>query len=413
MHAIGGAISTEAVRTVVAYLRAMSPNPTAGFAESEEALHEEAIARAGSDNFGHPAYLEGLRVLLHAYDREARLNETGRQGARRLIRDTLTQRLRCEAQWQQHPEVLDTKIERPIVICGLVRTGSTALHYLMGQDPSLQVLQYWLAGGPRPRPPRKQWPQEPDFIRARDEIDAMYAADPGLKAIHFMMPDGPEECRHLLMQEFTDDSFEANANVPSYWEWLRQADMLASYQRHRDLLKLIGSTEGEKTWLLKYPVHMRFLPTFLEVYPDARVILTHRHPLRVLPSYVSLIAGFRALNEDHIDRSDIARRQLELWSNAANELVALRRKRGDAQFYDLHFNQFMDDPVEAVAGIHRHFGRDFTPESELALRAWHENNPQHKHGRHEYAPSPADVGLSTEQILDGFGEYLDAFKVEN
>ncbi len=391
----------------------MDEHQATGFAESEEALHEEASARAGSDDFGQPAYLEGLRVLLDAYDGEARFNPTGRENARRMVRDSLVQRLRCEAQWKQQPEVLETKIERPIVICGLVRTGSTALHYLMGQDPTLQVLQYWLAGGPRPRPPRSQWPNEPDFVRARDEIDAMYAADPGLKAIHFMMPDGPEECRHLLMQQFTDDSFEANANVPSYWSWMRQADMLASYQRHRDLLKLIGSTETEKTWLLKYPVHMRFLPTFLEVYPDARVILTHRHPLRVLPSYVSLIAGFRALHEDQIDHADIARRQLDLWADAATDLVALRRKKGEAQFYDLHFNDFMADPIQAVAGIHRHFGRDFSPESEAALRDWHENNPQHKHGRHEYATSPEDVGLSRSEILDRFAEYLEAFNVED
>lgn len=387
----------------------MTDTTRRGFAESEDELHDEAAEIVGDDDFGDPSYLEGLRVLLHAYDGEARLNDYGHDAARQTVRDVLVQRLRCERQWKDLPQVLDTRIERPIVICGLVRTGSTALHYLMGQDPDLQVLQYWLAGTPQPRPPRAEWARHPDFVRAKAEIDGIYEADPSLKSIHFMMPDGPEECRHLLMQEFTDDSFEANAHVPSYYAWLRQADMLRSYERHRDLLKLIGSTDTEHTWLLKYPVHMRFLRTFLEVYPDACVIQTHRHPLEVFASYVSLIAGFRGIHEDHIDRRDIAERQLELWAAGADDAVDLRRKRDSSQFYDLHFGEFMADPIAAVRNIHTHFGRELSAEGERALRAWHDDNPQHKHGRHTYSTSLEDVGLTRTQIVDRFAEYLDYF----
>lgn len=387
----------------------MSDDARAGFAESEEALHEAAAGIVGHDDFGDPSYLEGLRVLLDAYDSEARLNETGRTLARQTVQDLLVRRLRCEKQWRAHPETLEHEIVRPIVICGLVRTGSTALHALMGQDPDLQVLQYWLAESPQPRPPRETWAEHPDFERARAEIDGMYAADPSLRAIHFMTPDGPEECRHLLMQEFTDDSFEANAHVPSYSAWYQQADMLRSYERHRDLVKLIGSTDTERTWLLKYPVHMRFLRTFLEVYPDACIVQTHRDPLVVLPSYVSLIAGFRSIHEHSIDRPAIARRQLELWAAGAEDAIELRRKRDSAQFYDLHFADYMADPVDAVRRIHRHFGRELGPAGERALAAWQNDNPQHKHGRHEYSAAPEDVGLTRSEILDRFGDYIDYF----
>ncbi len=389
----------------------MSQSAEPGFAESEEALHEAAVGIVGEDDFGDPSYLEGLRVLLHAYDEEARLNETGRMLARQTVQDLLVRRLRCEKQWREHPVTLQHEIQRPLVICGLVRTGSTALHYLMGQDPDLQVLQYWLAESPQPRPPREAWPSHPDFVRAKAEIDGMYAADPSLRAIHFMMPDGPEECRHLLMQEFTDDSFEANAHVPSYSAWYQQADMLRSYERHRDLVKLIGSTDTERTWLLKYPVHMRFLRTFLEVYPDACIVQTHRDPLVVLPSYVSLIAGFRSIYEHTIDRPAIARRQLELWAQGAEDAIELRRKRDSGQFYDLHFADFMADPIGSVRRIHGHFGRELSPAGERALAAWQTDNPQHKHGQHEYSAAAEDVGLTPGEILDRFGDYMEYFGI--
>ena len=384
-------------------------NDTQSFVASEEAMHEQATELAGHDDFGDPSYLEGLRVLLQAYDEEARFNDYGRGAARQTIVETLAARLRCERQWRERPEVLDHTIERPIVICGLVRTGSTALHYLMGQDPDLQSLEYWLASSPQPRPPRADWDAHPDFQRAKAEIDGMYEADPSLKSIHFMMPDGPEECRHLLMQEFTDDSFEANAHIPSYSDWYQQADMLRSYERHRDLVKLIGSTDTTRPWLFKYPVHMRFVRTLLEVYPDACVVQTHRDPLTVLPSYVSLIAGFRAIHEDPIDRPSIARRQLELWAAGAEEAIELRRKRDSAQFFDLHFADFMADPVAAVERIYAHFGRTLSPEGRQSLEAWQRDNPQHKHGRHTYSMAPEDVGLTRADILDRFADYMDYY----
>jgi len=386
-----------------------SGSARAGFAESEDQLHEEAAAIVGWDDFGDPTYLQGLRVLLKAYDTEARFNEHGRDIARQIVVDTLVKRLRAEKQWHELPETLEHTISRPIVICGLIRTGSTALHYLMGQDPQLQCLEYWLGSHPQPRPPRSEWEAQPDFQQSKAEIDAMYESDPSLKAIHFMMPDGPEECRQLMLQHFTDDGFEVNNHVPSYSDWYQQADLLPTYKRHRNLVRLIGSNDTERPWLLKYPVHMRFLQDLLEVYPDACIVQTHRDPLAVFPSYVSLISGFRALQESDIDRAVIARRQLELWASGAEEAIDVRRGRNPNQFYDLHFADFMADPIEAVRGIHEHFGRTLSVGGEQVLSDWHENNPQHKHGRHQYSSGAEEVGLSDREILDRFGEYMDYF----
>ncbi len=378
-----------------------------GFAESEDALHEEARREVGYDDFGDPSYLDGLRVLLHAYDQEARLNEYGHASARQMIVDTLAKRLRAERAWQQRPEVLEPEISRPLVICGLVRTGSTALHYLLGQDPDLQCLQYWLACNPQPRPPRAEWDDNRDFVRAKAEIDAMYAADPSLRAVHFMMADGPEECRHLMAQHFTDDSFEVNATVPSYSEWYEQADMRPTYRRHRDLVKLTGSTDTERTWLLKYPVHVRSLDAFLDVYPDACVIQTHRDPLSVLPSYVSLISGFRSLVEHDIDRRMIAERQTELWARGVERGIEARKGRDPAQFYDLHFADFMADPIAAVRRIYAHFGRELSEAGEAQLARWSDEHTREKHGKHEY--SRDDFGIEPSAVLDRFAGYMEHF----
>lgn len=380
------------------------------FIDMERRLHEAAARDVGYDDFGEASYLEGLRVLLAAYDTEAKLTPFGRKAAQIQLTEILKKRLRAEKAWKENPQILRHEIRRPIVILGLVRTGSTALHYLMGQDPGVQPLPYWLACNPQPRPPRGEWENHRDFRSATAEIDFMYQADPSLKAIHFMRADLPEECRHLLAQSFTDDGFEVCATVPSYSEWYEAKHLKKTYQRHRKLIQLIGSLNPERRWLLKYPVHMRHLKAFLEVYPDACIVQTHRDPATVFRSYCNLVASFRSLYEDGVDREDITRKQLEIWAAGAEEAIEVRRAHDPEQFYDLYFSDFMSDPIGSVKSIYRHFGQALTEEGERKLIEWSRANPQAKHGKHEYQRK--ETGVSDEEILGRFAAYMDHFHMK-
>jgi len=381
-----------------------------GFVESEESFHEKARKAVGFDDFGDAAYLEGLRVLLDAYDREARLTPFGRMIAEQQIVGILKNRLLAQRAWKRDPGILEREIRRPIFILGLPRTGTTALHQLLGRDPGIQVLEYWLAAAPQPRPPRSQWRSDPAFKQAERDLKTMYYLDPSLKAIHLMTADGPEECRHLLQQTFTDDTFDCNATIPSYSEWYEACDMHATYAQHRDLLKLIGSTQPERRWVLKYPLHLRNLRTIFETYPDACVVQTHRDPTKVVPSLCSLVAGWRGIYEYDPDRRAIAEWQIEIWARGMEHAMEVRRERGSEQFFDLDFREVLGDPVAAVRRIYEHFGLDLTEETEQSLRSYRSENPPGKHGEHHYAIE--DFGLTDRNILDRYAAYIDHFRVE-
>src|SRR5437868_2459503 len=161
------------------------------FSDSEAALHEEAVQAAGSEDFGDHSYLEALRVVLDGYDREARFHDAGREAARANLAGQLTTRLRSQQRLARHPGAATAAaaIRQPIIVLGLVRTGSTALHHLLAQDPDLQVLEYWLGEHPQPRPPRATWNECADFQESAASIEAMYAFDPALRRIHLMAPD--------------------------------------------------------------------------------------------------------------------------------------------------------------------------------------------------------------------------------
>jgi hypothetical protein len=376
------------------------------FVAAEEALHAEAVAAAGSDDFGDPAYRDGLRTVLGAYDHEAKFHEAGRAAARANVVQLLTTRLRSQARVSRLAAAEATPIRRPLIVLGLVRTGSTALHHLLAQDPALQCLEYWLAARPQPRPSRADWEQAPDFVTARAEIEAMYAFDPGLRKIHLMAPELAEECRHFLAQSFTDDSFEVNATVPSYTAWYEGGDHVAAYRHHRRLLGLVGGADPRR-WILKYPVHLKHLGALLAVYPDACIVQTHRDPAQVMASYVELIAGFRAIFEADIDRRAIAQEQLEVWATGAERAIAVRAQHDPAQFHDVVFADFVADPIAAVRGIYARFDLELSADAERRMRAWQGGDPDGAHARPRRAAD--DLGLPRAAVLERFAGYMRHF----
>ncbi|MBW2445540.1 MAG: sulfotransferase [Deltaproteobacteria bacterium] len=307
-----------------------------------EPLLDAAREATGLSDFGVGPWREGFDTLLDAYNEESNLNPFGRFMVEGMLGGILQSRLQLEKAFHDEPALHDVKIERPIFILGLPRTGTTALHFLMGQDPDRQVLEYWLAAAPGPRPPRDAWAGDPRFKAAAQGLKLTYWLDPGLRAIHNLTPEGPEECRHLFLQTFVDHTFDANANIPSYTKWFDGQDMRPAYERHRDILRFIGSSTPGRQWVLKYPAHMRNLDALLEVYPDACFIQTHRDPAEVIPSVCSLVTGWRGIHEDTLDFEAIGRWQLELYAGWVENTMRVREERGSDRSATLGGSRSLD-----------------------------------------------------------------------
>lgn len=380
-----------------------------GMQAAEEAMLEAARDATGLDDFGAGPWRTHFRTLLRAYDEESRLTEAGRAMVQGEIGGALAARLACEAAWKADPSLLRHEIRRPLFVLGLPRSGTTALHWLLAQDPANQVLEYWLAAAPRPRPPRATWEALPAYQAAVGVLQWVYETDPDLRAIHWMEAGGPEECRHLFVQSFLDHTFDSNATIPGYTRYFEAQDMRPAYARHRDVLKLVGSTSPERRWVLKYPAHLRELDVLLETYPDACIVQTHRDPARVLPSVCSLVTGWRRLYEGSADPEAIGAWQVELYARMIEKAMAVRARSSPAQFFDLSFAELVTDPVAAIARMYAHFGFAWDPEAERRLRAWHETNPQHKHGGHHYTAEA--FGLSEGAIAERFARYTERFQV--
>jgi hypothetical protein len=381
-------------------------NSTIGFVQAERQFHDQAISETGLDDFGSDNYLPGLRALANAYDTEAQFGEIGISHTRAMIVNCLKGRLYTLEGLRRCPDCVEQVIEKPIFIIGLPRTGTTTLHRLLAQLSGNQGLEYWLGCYPMPRPPCNQWPYNPRYQEVVESLQLLRKLSPDMRAIHEMTPEGIDECRLLLMHSFANVTFQANATIPSYEQWLYKADMQGAYDQYASALKLISSTSPGRRWVLKDSSHLWAIESLLKVFPDACIIQTHRDPVEVIASVSSLVYSARKMNEPGISPATVGQQQLEQWSLVLEKAMSARQ-RNPERFYDVYYENFVADPITAVDQIYSHFGMQLDFESADRLRHWMSSHPQGRHGTHHYKPE--DFGLSKDKIRDFYREYQSFF----
>ncbi|GLW98493.1 sulfotransferase [Microtetraspora sp. NBRC 16547] len=370
-----------------------------------EDLHATAVKITRLTDFGEHDYRDGLYVLLESYARDAELTPLGNKATRALLRGSLTARLLSEAAWKQHPEHADVRVERPIFVTGLPRTGTTALHRLLTADPAHQGLEVWLTEVPQPRPPRKTWARNPVFQSVQAGYERHNVRNPEFMGVHYMSADMVEECWQLLRQSMRSISFECLAHLPAYSAWLDTQDWRPAYRRHRRNLQLIGLHDADRRWVLKNPSHLFALDALLEVYPDALIIQTHRSPRTAMASMCSLAAHATAGWSEVFTGAVIGRDQLELWSRGLDRFRAERAKHDPARFFDVDYDDFVRDPLGTIDAVYAHFGLTLDGAARTAMTRLHDDSRSGA-GRPAHRYEPADFGLTGEEIDERFADYL-------
>ena len=374
-----------------------------------DALLAQARRRADDHDFEDTTFLEGLTRLLPALATEARLNLLGRIVARDSIVSYLANRLRLEQDRRGHPEIAAQRIERPIVITGLPRSGSTLLHSLMAQDPANRVPRMWEMVTPSPPPDRATYECDPRIDLLERRLRWFDRLVPEFKKIHSVGARLPEECVVILSHSFLSSQFCSMYVVPSYQTWLRSQSLLPAYRLHRRFLQQLQWRCSGERWVLKAPAHLPALAELCAVYPDIGVIMTHREPLEVLPSEASLHTVLRQTFSDAVDPAAVGREVTEL---TADELhVGLTaRDQGcvpPERFLDVRYRDLVRDPIGTVRTVYAHFDIPLTTMAETHMLRYLADSPKDKHGAHTY--SLAQFGLDSDEERERYRDYRERF----
>ena len=361
-------------------------------------LHEAATRMTGLSDFGDRSeYLEGMTVLLESFENDERLTPFGNKVVRAQFRGALAARALANASFAANPSHRDVSIERPIFVTGLPRTGTTAIHRLLCDDPGAQGLEMWLTQVPQPRPPRDQWADNPIYAHMQANFEQHHRENPEFMGVHFMSADTVEECWQILRQTFLSIAYETLAYLPTYSAWLQEQDWTPAYARHKENLQLIGLHEADKRWVLKNPSHLFALDALMNVFPDALVIQMHREPRTIVASASSLAMQATEGQSDLFVGDVIGRTQLELWARGAEAFRDARTKYDPAQFLDVDYRDFAADQAGTVARVYEYFGLGEPPAPSPGEA---ETDGGGHRSAHRY--SLADFGLTETEVDERF-----------
>ena len=371
--------------------------------QTAEALMGVAQDQTGLTDFGEDDFREGLDRLVWSLREEAELTELAGMAFEHVLTNHLGQRLQVEDWYRRHPEIDDEEIVAPLIGLGLPRTGSTALSFLLAQDPHARSLLTWQSGEPCPPPSTVEGP-DPRIERAiaAHELQAQIA--PRGQALLPTSPTGPMECQLLMALSFRSHYFQAMAYIPSYSSWLvHDADLRSTYAYERRVLKLLQWGLPARPWRLKCPSHLLWMDALDSAFPDARFVWTHRDPTEVMVSvadvYMEMATQFGAEPRP----TWYAEVNVEHWSVGMERALAFRDRGNDGRFYDIDFRTMQSDPLGEIRRLYGWLEEPVSPEFEAGMEQWwHENGERRGQNVH---PDPAAFGLDLDQVRPLFAAY--------
>jgi hypothetical protein len=373
-----------------------------------ESLNDVARRRTKLDDFGDWAFDQALARLLESYETESRLTTLGRISVRELVVSLLENLLYMERERKEVPAVVDETIVAPTFIIGLPRTGTTLLHGLISVDPANRVPRTWEVMYP------SRFPGTPEGMEQARRLTATRLGwanrlAPQFRKIHPIAPDLPQECIAITAQVFMSIQFHTTHDVPSYEDWFERDSQALGYAFHRRLLQHLQIRRRGGRWVLKAPGHLFALDALLAEYPDAKIIQTHRDPLRVMASMASHATVLRRAFSNHADPEQIAADWSRRWSDALVSFLAVRDRNDDRRFLDIAYDDIESRPLEVVDRIYRFLHWPLTEQARSAMQRFLDANPKNKHGVHRY--SLAEYGLSSEDERVRYADYCKRFDI--
>ena len=381
----------------------------------ESALLAEARRTCGLSDFGDEDFRVPLRTLLASLSGEAGLNRDGAAAFHGRIVQSLVTRLRAQDWRARHPEIARETIERPLVIVGMTRTGTTLLQRAIARDRRLYSALDWELREPAPRPGTRFDRPDPRIPDAEERSRLAHETSPELMAIHPGKAHDPEEEILLFEDAFLSHVPEASCYVPSYRAWLDGQDFTPAYDHLKRMLQLLQwqkQRRGERRdrWLLKTPAHLGYLETLFAAFPDAHVVHAHRHPFESVPSGASLNFSIWRMNSDHADPKRVGRQWKQRMAWAVRRALAARDRlpRAESRFTDVWYRDAVADPLAQVERVYAAAGLELDAPTRAEMRDWLlRNHTRSRPPVHRYTLE--QFGLTREEIREAFADYLARF----
>lgn len=370
-----------------------------------DALLKAARERTELGDFGDDWFIEPMDRYVEAANAEARFTPAGIAGQTEVIVKGLASRLRMVEDCKRHPEILDEQVDVAGIILGLPRTGSTIFHRLLASAPGMTAIRWFEAQNYAPFPGEERGNPVERRAYAQAMIDGWLKLSPELASIHPLDSESPDEEIIILGQMFVSTMVEGMSFVPSFTHWLDGYDQSRGHEDLKAILKYLQWQAPERRgskWILKSPSHLPYTEIAARSFPEAVLVMTHRDPLEVVPSYVSMEAALYKLSSTLTDREvgEFWFPRLVSWMR---RFEAARARVGESRFIDIDYREVGRDPLGQAERVLARMGIAVDDGLETALAEFMAGNRREQRPMHDY--SLERFGLDEGEIRTAFASY--------
>lgn len=373
-------------------------------------LLADASKATGLTDFGPDDFREAFLVLVEGLNKDAGIAADRHDHLYKRLQRLLINRLWFAKDLTEHPEILDEDLRTPVVISSLPRTGSTKLHRMLAATGDFQTLPFWQVNMPSRIPGEPDGGVDKRIAQTRAYEKWMYEVSPDVLTGHPMFTEAAEEDQWLMEQSFRHPVLFGLFESSHYLQWLMQADMAPSFSYLKSQLKYLQwqFRQGEpKPWLLKSPTHFGSEQALQGIFASMKIITTHRHPARCMPSIASTAMAARKIHSDKDSRAEMAPGLIGMFSMASTAHMAWRDANPAIPLLDIGFSDVRDDGISVAGQAYDFLGMKLSDDAIANMRQWEADNTREKHGRASYTLE--EYQMNEDVINQAFAQYIDRF----
>lgn len=382
-----------------------------GIQLSSEAFITEVLEETGLEDFGGRSFEEGLDMLVESLNNDIDLSEGTAGYFHIMISQILKNRLDVTQLLKDHPEIPDEKIEKPIFIVGLPRSGTSILHTLMALDPTTRYLRNFEASGPIcPQDELIPDAVDPRIQTCHQNMTAIFSAAPvlrGINGINFMA-HGPAECQNLTAHEFVHMGWSCGSSLFTHGTWVSKCRLRNAYLWHRKLLQLLQWKLPNERWILKAPMHLFGLEDLLETYPDARIVFTHRNPVDAMISGISMVYHWTQFTTGQADLAAISDWYPGLWTEGIKRALKVIDKLQPENVQHVFHPELSASPTDVIAETYDRFGIRFSKNLSKRVDVWLRDHPRSRFGERNHA-NPVKEHINPLKLKESFEFYINEY----
>jgi Sulfotransferase family len=384
----------------------------AQFVFSAETFLEAARAQTGLADFGALDFVERLEVWCEAIEEDAFLSPVGRAGLWTMILRYACDRLRVEDMIKRHPEILDIVIDRPIIVAGPPRSGTTHLLGLLSADTRLRSLPWWEAIAPIPTDADAPTTEDPNprWTRADEGWKQFEALLPHMALMHEFSADHISEDIELQALDFSSYLIEWMALVPKWRDYYLSHDQSGTYAYLKKGLQVLTFLKGPNRWVIKCPQHMEQLPALRATFPDATYVITHRDPVASIRSTLSMWLYASRVLRTKSDPEEPKGYWIDRYRTLLERCVRDHHVLPPEQTIDVYFHEWIKDPDPILREIYAKAGLPLDAQTLATLHQYHADHDPGVKGRVVFNLE-RDFGITAAEVRKPFQFYFDRFPV--